>query len=437
MEKSSNRALLLSALAIVLCIAMLIGTTFAWFTDTASTAVNKIQSGNLDVQLEYSKDFSEWKKVNDTTKLFEESALWEPGRTEIGGNHTDHQHGRVLAAAVDMETTAEVTLNGTNIIRVDSAGYRPVEIDLSALTIREEEKNTTAALIRGVAAAFQQRGYKLSGFDAKVKSTVLPGSGFSSSAAFEVLIGRILNGLFADNAVSVIEIAQIGQYAENVYFGKTSGLMDQMASSIGGLVFIDFADPKRPIVEKIDHDFAHCGYTLCIIDSGADHADLTAEYAAIPAEMKNVAAYFGKAVLRDVDEQEFYARLADVRKAIGDRAVLRAMHFFDENRRVQMQVRALKNDNFAAFLNYVNESGNASWELLQNITPLGATAHQEMALTLVLCRKLLGGEGAVRVHGGGFAGTVLAFVPNEQFEQFKNAMDSAIGSGSTQKLHIQ
>ena len=257
-----------------------------------------------------------------------------------------------------------------------------------------------------MAAAFAQRGYKLAGFDAKVSSTVLPGSGLSSSAAFEVLIGRILNGLFADNAVSAIEIAQIGQYAENVYFGKPSGLMDQMASSVGGLVFIDFADPKRPIVEKIDHDFAHCGYTLCIIDSGADHADLTAEYAAIPAEMKNVAAYFEKDVLRDVDEQEFYARLADVRKAVGDRAVLRAMHFFDENRRVQMQVRALKNDNFAVFLNYVNESGNASWELLQNITPLGATAHQEMAFTLALCRKLLGGEGAVRVHGGGFAGCV-------------------------------
>ncbi len=360
-----------------------------------------------------------------------------PGRTEIGGNHTDHQHGCVLAAAVDMTTTAEVTLNGTKRIRVNSEGYKPVEIDLSDLAVKGSEKNTTAALIRGVAAAFAQRGYKLAGFDAKVSSTVLPGSGLSSSAAFEVLIGRILNGLFADHAVSAIEIAQIGQYAENVYFGKPSGLMDQMASSVGGLVFIDFADPKRPIVEKIDHDFAHCGYTLCIIDSGADHADLTAEYAAIPAEMKNVAAYFGKDVLRDVDEQEFYARLADVRKAVGDRAVLRAMHFFDENRRVQMQVRVLKNDNFAAFLNYVNESGNASWELLQNITPLGATAHQEMAFTLALCRKLLGDEGAVRVHGGGFAGTALAFVPSEQFERFKNAMDSAIGSGRTQKLHIQ
>ena len=359
-----------------------------------------------------------------------------PGRTEIGGNHTDHQNGCVLAAAVDMETTAEVTLNGTNTIYVASEGYKPVEIDLSDLAAQESEKNTTAALIRGVAAAFARRGYKLAGFDAKVKSTVLPGSGLSSSAAFEVLIGRILNGLFANNAVSAIEIAQIGQYAENIYFGKPSGLMDQMASSVGGLVFIDFADSTHPIVEKIDYDFAHCGYTLCIIDSGADHADLTAEYAAIPAEMKNVAAYVGKAVLRDVDEQDFYARLAEVRKAAGDRAVLRAVHFFDENRRVQMQVRALKNDNFAAFLNYVNESGNASWELLQNITPLGATAHQEMAFTLALCRKLLGGEGAVRVHGGGFAGTVLAFVPNDGFGDFKTAVEATLGVGCCHRIKI-
>ncbi len=359
-----------------------------------------------------------------------------PGRTEIGGNHTDHQHGCVLAAAVDMATTADVMLNGTNIIHVDSEGYKPVEIDLSDLAVKESEKNTTTALIRGVVAAFAQRGYKLAGFDAKVKSTVLPGSGLSSSAAFEVLIGRILNGLFADNAISAIEIAQIGQYAENVYFGKPCGLMDQMASSVGGLVFIDFATHAQPTVEKIDYDFAHCGYTLCIIDSGADHADLTAEYAAIPAEMKSVAAYFGKTVLRDVDERDFYARLAEVRKTAGDRAVLRAMHFFDENRRVQMQVRALKNDNFAAFLNYVNESGNASWELLQNITPLGATAHQEMALTLALCRKLLGGEGAVRVHGGGFAGTALAFVANDKFDGFKAAIEIALGSGCCHKLVI-
>ena len=359
-----------------------------------------------------------------------------PGRTEIGGNHTDHQHGCVIAAAVDMETTAEVTLNGTNVIRVDSEGYKPVEIDIGDLKIREEEKNTTAALIRGVAAAFAQRGYKLAGFDAKVKSTVLPGSGLSSSAAFEVLIGRILNGLFANGEVSAIEIAQIGQYAENVYYGKPSGLMDQMASSVGGLVFIDFHDPKTPIVEKVDYDFAHSGYTLCTIDSGADHADLTDEYAAMPIEMKKVAKFFGKEVLREVDEQEFYAKIAEIRKETGDRAVLRAIHFFNENRRVQMQVRALKNDNFDAFLHYVNESGMASWTLLQNVTPAGYIEKQDMAFTIALCQQLLGGEGAVRVHGGGFAGTALAFVPNERFGQFKEAVEAVLGADHCHKLQI-
>ena len=359
-----------------------------------------------------------------------------PGRTEIGGNHTDHQHGCVIAAAVDMTTTAEVTLNGTNVIRVDSEGYRPVEIDLGDLNAKESERNTTAALIRGVAAAFAQRGYKLAGFDAKVKSTVLPGSGLSSSAAFEVLIGRILNGLFADNVISDIEIAQIGQYAKNVYYGKPSGLMDQMASSVGGLVFIDFNDPKTPIVEKVDYDFAHSGYTLCTIDSGADHADLTDEYAAMPIEMKKVAAFFGKEVLREVDEQEFYAKIAEIRKATGDRAVLRGIHFFNENRRVQMQVRALHNDNFDAFLNYVNESGRASWMLLQNVIPCGYAEHQDMAITLALCTKLLQGRGAVRIHGGGFAGTALAFVPNDSFEQFKAGVEAVLGEGHCHLLQI-
>ena len=360
-----------------------------------------------------------------------------PGRTEIGGNHTDHQHGCVLAAAVDMETTAEVTLNGTNVIRVDSEGYQPVEIGLGDLTAKESEKNTTAALIRGVAAAFAQRGYKLAGFDAKVKSTVLPGSGLSSSAAFEVLIGRILNGLFANGAVSAIEIAQIGQYAENVYYGKPCGLMDQMASSVGGLVFIDFADPQTPVVEKVDYDFGHSGYTLCTIDSGADHADLTDEYAAMPVEMKKVANFFGKEVLREVDEQEFYAKIADVRKETSDRAVLRAIHFFNENKRVQLQVRALRNDNFDAFLHYVNESGMASWTLLQNVTPAGYVEKQDMAFTIALCQQLLAGEGAVRVHGGGFAGTALAFVPNDKFERFKAGIEAVLGDGRCRKLQIQ
>ena len=276
----------------------------------------------------------------------------------------------------------------------------------------------------------------LAGFDAKVKSTVLPGSGLSSSAAFEVLIGRILNGLFADNVISDIEIAQIGQYAENVYYGKPSGLMDQMASSVGGLVFIDFNDPKTPIVEKVDYDFAHSGYTLCTIDSGADHADLTDEYAAMPIEMKKVAKFFGKEVLREVDEQEFYAKIAEIRKETGDRAVLRAIHFFNENRRVQMQVRALKNDNFDAFLHYVNESGLASWTLLQNVLPLGAVQHQDMALTIALCQQLLDGHGAVRVHGGGFAGTVLAFVPSGKFAQFRADVASVLGDDCCHELRI-
>ena len=273
-----------------------------------------------------------------------------PGRTEISGNHTDHQHGCVLAAAVDLETTAEVTLRPDSIIRVASEGYAPVEIDLNDLSVHAEEKNTTAALVRGVAAAFAQRGCKLHGFDAAVRSTVLPGSGLSSSAAFEVLIGTICNELFFDKKCSAIEIAQIGQYAENVYFGKPCGLMDQMASSVGGLVFIDFADPAHPAVRQAACDFAHCGYTLCTLDSGADHADLTDEYAAIPEEMRRVARVFGKEVLREVDEAEFYANLKSAREAAGDRAVLRAMHFFDENRRVQQQVQALERDDFEGFL---------------------------------------------------------------------------------------
>ena len=265
---------------------------------------------------------------------------------------------------------------------------------------------------------------------------MLPGSGLSSSAAFEVLIGRILNGLFADNAVSSIEIAQIGQYAENVYYGKPSGLMDQMASSVGGLVFIDFNDPKMPVVEKVDYDFAHSGYTLCTIDAGADHADLTDEYAAIPAEMKQVARFFGKEVLREVDEKEFYKEIAELRKETGDRAVLRAIHFFNENRRVQLQVRALKNDHFDAFLHYVNESGMASWTLLQNVIPAGYIEKQDMAFTIALCQQLLAGEGAVRIHGGGFAGTALAFVPNEKFDSFKTAIEAALGTGHCHPLKI-
>ena len=360
-----------------------------------------------------------------------------PGRTEISGNHTDHQHGCVLAAAVDMQTDAEVRLNGTHLILIDSEGFAPVTVDLDDLSVHETEKNTTASLVRGVAAAFQARGCKLQGFDAKISSTVLPGSGLSSSAAFEVLIGRILNGLFFENKLSAIEIAQIGQYAENVYFGKPSGLMDQMASSVGGLVFIDFADPKKPVVEKVDFDFAHCGHTLCIIDSHASHADLTDEYAAIPVEMKKVAAFFGKEVLNDVEESAFYASLPALRASCGDRAVLRAMHFFDENRRVQQQVQALEAGDFEGFLAGVRDSGRSSWMLLQNVIPTGSREHQQMALALAACEKQLAGRGACRIHGGGFAGTLLAFVPNDALTSFRANMEALLGEGRCHVLSIR
>ena len=360
-----------------------------------------------------------------------------PGRTEISGNHTDHQHGCVLAGAVDLETVARVTLNDDNVIRVASEGYAPVEIGLDDLGLREEEKNTTAALIRGVAANFAGRGAKLQGFDAKVSSTVLPGSGLSSSAAFEVLIGTIINELFYDKKCTPVEVAQIGQWAENVYFGKPCGLMDQTASSVGGMVFIDFNDPKNPVVERLDFDFASAGHALCIIDSGADHADLTHEYAAIPGELKGICAFFGKEVLRDIPEADFYEKLPEIRGKVSDRAILRAVHFYNENRRVQAQAAALKANDFDTFLRLATESGRSSWMYLQNITPAGFVEQQAVGVTLALCDTLLQGRGAFRVHGGGFAGTVQAFVPRDMLDTFKQGIEKVLGEGSCHVLSIR
>ena len=360
-----------------------------------------------------------------------------PGRTEIGGNHTDHQRGCVLAAAVNLETLAKVTLNSSDMIRVQSEGYPAVTVNLKDLTPRDSEKNTSAALVRGIAAAFVRRGARIQGFECTTRSSVLPGSGLSSSAAFEVLMGTILNELFLGGKLSPIEIAQIGQYAENFYFGKPCGLMDQMASSVGGMVFIDFEDPDAPKVERIDFDLEKAGYALCIIDSGANHADLTGEYAAIPAEMKQVAAYFSKDVLRKVPEDEFYAALPELRRRMSDRAVLRAMHFFDENKRVQLQVKALKNNDVKSFLKLVNDSGRSSWMFLQNITPTGAVEDQEMAIALALCKRLLAGKGAYRVHGGGFAGTVQAFVPLTMLDDFRFGVEKVLGRGKCHVLNIR
>ncbi|MBQ8814954.1 MAG: galactokinase [Lachnospiraceae bacterium] len=360
-----------------------------------------------------------------------------PGRTEIGGNHTDHQRGRVLAGAVNLDMLAAVAFNDEGIIRMQSAGYRMCVIDLKDLRYRKRERGTTTALIRGVAAEFKKRGAKLRGFDAYVISDVLRGSGLSSSAAFEVLMGTIINELMHGGKASPIEIAQIGQIAENVYFGKPCGLMDQMASSVGNLVTIDFADNETPVVEKIDFDFSKSGYTLCIIDSGADHANLTDEYAAVPGELQKVCAVFGKSVLREIPEAEFMRRIPEVRKAAGDRAVMRALHVYADNRRVVEQCEALKNNDFETFLRLVRQSGESSWMYLQNVIPAGYKEHQEMALALALCGKLLDGRGAYRVHGGGFAGTIQAFVPDEMIEDFVKNMEEVLGEGSCHCLSIR
>ena len=360
-----------------------------------------------------------------------------PGRTEIGGNHTDHQHGCVLAAAVNLETEAIVWLDETNTIQIESDGYPAVTVELDDLTVREDEKNTTAALIRGVASKFVQLGAKLSGFRARVHSTVLPGSGLSSSAAFEVLIGTILNELFFNKKLTPVEIAQIGQFAENVYFGKPCGLMDQMASAVGGMVYIDFADPREPKVQKLDVDLAKYGYGLCIIDTGADHADLTDEYAAIPQELAQLCRCFDRDYLREIPREKFIRKLPELRGKVSDRAILRALHIYQENDRVEQMAEALRWDDFDAFLELVNESGRSSWMYLQNITPAGAVDHQEMAVALALCKMHLCGEGACRVHGGGFAGTIQAFVPLDRLNKFKQEIETYLGEGSCHVLEIR
>ena len=360
-----------------------------------------------------------------------------PGRTEIGGNHTDHQRGRVLAAAVNLDTRAAVRVNGTDTIRILSKGYPMSQVELSCLTPVESEINSTPALIRGVAARFAQLGCQVRGFDAYCESTVLPGSGLSSSAAYEVLIGTMINGLFFDGKVSQPEIAQIGQYAENVFFGKPCGLMDQMASAVGNLVTIDFFDKEHPVIEPVDFDFASCGHALCIIDSQASHADLTDEYAAIPGELKAVCAHFGKDVLSQIQEGDFYAQIPALRKECGDRAVLRAIHFYQENARVPKQVAALKAGDFDAFLALVKQSGYSSYMYLQNVIPAGYKTHQDVAVSLALCEHYLNGRGAYRVHGGGFAGTVQAFVPFDLLDTFRAGIDAVLGEGACHVLSIR
>ena len=360
-----------------------------------------------------------------------------PGRTEVSGNHTDHQRGRVLAGAVNLDTVAAVRANGTDVIRVQSKGYPLCQVRLDALEPVDAEINSTPALIRGVAARFAQLGCKVGGFDAYCESTVLPGSGLSSSAAFEVLVGTIINHLFFDGKVTQPEIAQIGQYAENVFFGKPCGLMDQTASAVGGLVTIDFADKAHPDIRPVHFDVSTTGHALCIIDSRADHADLTDEDAAVPGEMKAVCEYFGKDVVTEIPETDFYAAIPALREKCGDRAVMRVIHEYNENRRVPQQVACLESGDFEGFLRLTKESGFSSWMYLQNVIPAGYVKQQAMAVALGLCEHYLQGRGAYRVHGGGFAGTVQAFVPFELLESFQAGIDGALGEGACHVLSIR
>ena len=369
-----------------------------------------------------------------------EAALYSvAGRSELSGNHTDHNRGCVIAASIDLDIIAVASPNEENIIRVKSEGYPGDVVNLNTFTAPDSKyTGKSVALVAGVAAGFGKWGYRTGGFDAYTTSNVLKGSGISSSAAFEDMIGNILNWIYNGGTVENTEIARIAQYAENVFFGKPCGLMDQMACGVGGIIAIDFADPEKPVVEKIGFDFNDAGYRLCIVNTGGNHADLTDEYAAVPAEMKAVAAHFGKPVLRDVEEADVIAAIPDLRGEVGDRAILRALHFFEENRRVAEQKQALLRGDVDSFFANVLASGRSSFCYLQNVYTSKNLTEQGLSLALCLAERLLGGERAAwRVHGGGFAGTVQAFVPAGAVERFRNAMDAVFGAGSCMVLRIR
>ncbi len=361
-----------------------------------------------------------------------------PGRIEICGNHTDHNHGKVLAAAVSLDTLACVSPRGDQQITVASEGHAPVRLELSTLEPQAQEKGTATALVRGIARWLADHGYTIGGFDAVTTSTVLPGSGLSSSAAFEVLIGAIFSALYNHNAIDAVQRAQCAQYAENVYFGKPSGLMDQMASSKGDMITIDF-ETDTPKIEGISYDFTAKGYAIVVVNSGGSHDDLTPSYAAIPREMHMVAEYFGKSVLRDVPAKQFFAAIPALRKTlpadICDRAILRAQHFYEENERVTRIADCLRRDDLAGFLDGIIASGRSSALYLQNL--YASPDRQEMMIALMAAETLLKGKGAWRVHGGGFAGTTLNFVPLDMLAAFVSEMEALFGTGAATVMSVR
>ena len=414
--------------------------------------ISYINSGEMDSKL---IDIYQDKKELETQKkryinaiegfkglypeLSDISIFSAPGRTEIGGNHTDHQHGQVLAASINLDAIAVASKTDSNLVYIKSEGYDMMTIDLSDLSKKEDEEGTTLALVKGVFAGCKERGFQIGGFSTYITSDVLGGSGLSSSAAFETLIGCIISGLYNDMSIDAVTNAIIGQYAENYYFGKPCGLMDQMACSVGSLCHIDFGVPgPEPGIERIEFDLDSAGYSLCITDTKGSHADLTSDYAAVPQEMKSVAAYFGKEYLIEVDKSDVFKYIPELRQKLGDRAVLRALHFFGENVRVENESKALIEGNFDEFLKNVLISGDSSFKLLQNIYTPHDPEHQNMSIALCISQMILGEKnGVCRVHGGGFAGTIQAFVKNEKVYEYKYAMDKVFGEGACAVLKIR
>lgn len=403
---------------------------FAGLYGEADTAAQKAR---------YAKAVESFRKAFPENAESDISVFSAPGRTEICGNHTDHQHGRVLAAAVDLDAVAVVSENGKNVIRLQSEGYPRLEVDLNDLSSKEEEKGTTAALIRGMAAQFSRLGVAVAGFDTYVTSSVLSGSGLSSSAAFEVLIGKVLDCMYNSGKAGNTEIAKFGQIAENDYFGKACGLMDQMVSATGGLIEIDFKDPRDPKIDAHQCDLDKIGFSLVITDTKGSHADLSDDYSAIPKEMRSVARFFGKDDLRNVDEKEFSARISKLKKdpEISDRAILRSAHFFSEEARVKNEAEALDKNDIKKFLALVNDSGRSSETLLQNLYTTKRPEVQDIPLALLLSRMVLGEEGACRVHGGGFAGTIQAFVPKALLKEYTETLEGTFGKGACHILRIR
>lgn len=411
--------------------------------------IEELQNGNLDErlldvyvdsrQLNYQRE-RYVNAIKQFTKIYsagDVKIFSAPGRSEVGGNHTDHQHGTVLAASINLDSIAVVRPTDNDVIRIVSDDYAEIVLSLDDILLKQEEKETTTALIKGVISGFLNRKYEVGGFCAYITSDVLIGAGLSSSAAFETLIGTILSGLFNQMSVSPIEIAIIGQYAENIYFGKPCGLMDQMACSVGNLVYIDFANINKPEVEKIEFDMEQYGYSLCITDTKGSHADLTDEYAAVPREMKLVANHFGKEVLREISAQNVLKEIHVLRSKLGDRCVLRALHFITENNRVGEEVAALKKGDMKRFLKCVKESGNSSFQYLQNVYSNCDVENQNVSVALAVSDIVLKENGVCRVHGGGFAGTIQAFVQNDHVEDYKNNMDLVFGAASCNVLKIR